>query len=57
MSKKENEQKLKAPFGFDGVVRGLHPTNVCFMPFFFNGALSQGIHFNKNSTLRRAKCY
>jgi len=32
-------------FGFDGVVRGLHPTNVYFIPILFYGAL-------ENSTLR-----
>ncbi len=34
------------PFGFIGVVRGLHPTDFYFLPILFNGAL-------ENSTLRK----
>ena len=38
-------------FGFDGVVRGLHPTNIDFMPILLNGALGNAPYESQYNTL------
>jgi len=37
-----------SPFGFDGVVRGLHPTKLYFLPILFCGALENSTLHNPN---------
>ena len=40
----------KCPFGFVGVVRGLHPTSYYFMPNLFNGAMAIAPYKHDNLT-------